>query len=205
MKKNAFTLVEVLAIIIILGIIATIATPVILRSINQNSETMYSVIENQLIDASKDWAAINSSSLPDVDGEYTVVTLQELKESGLLKLNVKNPRTGKIFSNQSLIRITKKNNNFTHDVITYDLIDADEVEDDAPIITLNGSQIISLNIGDVYQELGVSEYLPISIQIIQEGEEVSNIDTSKKGTYTIYYSLVKDNKIGINIRTVIIK
>lgn len=205
MKNRGFTLVEVLGIVVVLGIIAAIATPVIFRSIRQNKESMYNVVKNQLIDASKDWAAKNSSSLPDAIGEYTEVTLQQLKENGLLRLNIGNPRTGKIFSNQSFVRITKKNNNFIYDVIVYDLIDANEVEDGAPVITLNGSQVISLNIGDNYDELGVSESLPVSIQIINNKKEVSTVDTSKKGTYTIYYSFVEDNKLGINIRTVIVK
>lgn len=205
MKDRGFTLVEVLAIIVVLGIIATIATPIVQTTIKQNREKMYNVIKNQLIDTSKDWAAKNASRLPDTEGESVEITLGELKTSGLLRINVSNPNTNKIFSNESYVRITRKNNNFIYGVITYDLIDANEVEEGAPVITLNGSQVINLNVGEVYVEPGVVENKPVSIQIVKDGTEVSSVDTSQQSTYTIYYSVVENDKIGVNIRTVIVK
>ena len=84
-------------------------------------------------------------------------------------------------------------------------LDADEVEVGAPTITLKGNQVLNLNVGDVYTELGIMEALDVSIQIIKNKEEVSTVDTSEKGTYSIYYSYLKDGKLGINIRTVIVK
>lgn len=211
MKNRGFTLVELLGIIVVLGIIATIATPIVQKTIKQNREKMYNVIVEQLIDSSKDWAAKNSSNLPDEDGESVDVTLGELKESGLLQINVVNPKNNNVFSNQSYVRITRKNNNFTYDVMTYDLVDADEIEEDAPSINLNGNQVITLSVGEEYSELGAftgvnTNDKNVSVQIIKNEKEVSTIDTSEEGTYAVYYSLLgDDNKLGINIRTVIIK
>lgn len=204
MKNRGFTLVELLGILIVLGIIATIATPIVQKTIRQNREKMYDVVVEQLIDSSKDWAAKNASNLPDTEGEFVDVSFGELKENGVLQISVSNPKNNKIFSNQSYVRITKKNNNFTYEVVTYDLVDADEVEEEAPTITLNGNQVINLNIGDTYTEAGALES-DVSIQIIKDGKEVSTIDTSTAGTYSIYYSLAENNKLGINIRTVIVK
>jgi len=204
MKKKGFTLIELLGIIVVLGIIAVIATPIVQTSIGNNREKMFEVIKEQLMDTAKDWASVNASSLPDVDGDYVDVSLGELKKEGILKINVTNPKSEKSFSNESFVRITKKQNNFTYDLVSYDLVDADEVEEGAPSITLNGQQVMNLTVGDTYTELGTLEE-DVSIQIIQNRKEVSSVDTSETGTYSIYYSLLKDGKLGINIRTVIVK
>jgi len=205
MNRKGFTLIELLGIIVVLGIIATIATPLVQNTITKNREKMYDVIKDQLTDSAKDWATKNVSVLPDNDGEYVDVSFGELKMSGVLRISVSNPINDKAFSNESFVRITKKNNNFVYEVITYDLVDADEVEVGAPTITLKGNQVLNLNVGDVYTELGIMEALDVSIQIIKNKEEVSTVDTSEKGTYSIYYSYLKDGKLGINIRTVIVK
>ena len=204
MKKRGFTLVEMLGIVVVLGIIATIAIPVIQGSINSNREKMLNVVKKQLIDVSKDWSAKNVSSLPEENGESVSVTLKDLKESGLLRIDVGNPKTSKVLSNESFITITKRDNNFVYEVILYDLVDADQVEEGAPTITLNGSQVVNLSIGDVYTESGTLEP-DVSIQIINNGKEVSTIDTSAPCTYSIYYSLVQNDKLGLSIRTVIVK
>ena len=204
MKRRGFTLIEVLGIIVVLGIIATIAVPVVQSSINNNREKMFGVVREQLINSSKDWAAKNYSRLPVESGEYVDVSLGDIKREGLLRINVSNPKSNKVLSNESFVRITKKDNNFTYDLTTYDLVDASEIEEGAPTITLKGSQVMHLNIGDTYVEPGVLES-DVSIQIIKDGKEVSVIDTSTSGTYSVYYSLVQDNKLGLSIRTVIVK
>jgi hypothetical protein len=166
---------------------------------------MYNLITEQLIDASKDWATKNISRLPGTDGDYVDVSLGDLKTNGVLRINVVNPITNKVFSNESFVRMTKKENNFTYSVTTYDLIDANEVEEGAPTITLNGEQVINAPLGVVYREPGIVEDKDVSMQILYQGKEVSKIDIWTEGTYTIYYSLLENNKLGINIRTVIVK
>lgn len=204
MKSKGFTLVELLGIIAVLSIIALIATPVIQTSVGNNRNKMYGVIKEQIIDAAKDWATVNISSLPQDDGDYVDVTIADLKTAGILKISVTNPKNEKSFSNESYIRITKIKNNFSYELFSYDLVDAEDVEVGAPVITLNGDQLINLSIGDTYTELGTIED-DVSIQIIQNKKEVSSVDTAASGTYTIYYSLLEDGKLGINIRTVIVK
>lgn len=204
MKSRGFTLVEVLGIIVVLGIIAVIATPVVQGTIEKNREKMFSVIMEQLTDSAKDWAAKNASQLPNDNNEYLDVSLGDLKTNGVLKINVQNPKSNNVFSDESFVRITRNNNNFTYEVYTYDLVTADEVEDGAPTITLKGDQIIYLEKDGEYVEEGTLED-NVSIQILKDGKEVSSVETSTSNTYTIYYSLLENNKLGINVRTVIIK
>ncbi|HIT21843.1 MAG TPA: type II secretion system protein, partial [Candidatus Scybalousia intestinigallinarum] len=55
MKKNAFTLVELLATITILGILLGIAIPAVLGYINQGKETYYHSLEDSVLNSARDY------------------------------------------------------------------------------------------------------------------------------------------------------
>lgn len=202
-KKRGFTLVELLAVLVVLSVLAVIATPIVQTTLKNNRQKAYGVFVEQVKDYAKDYLYKNTELIPD--NNMTVnIDFETLKKDGLLQINVENPNTGNIVSNQSYVSVTGSGNNYDYDVKIYDLVDADEVEAGAPNITLNGNQIVNLSTGDIYNESGTTDE-NVSIQIIKDNKEVSSIDTSKKGTYTIYYSLEENNKLGISIRTVIVR
>ena len=97
MKQNGFTLVEVLAVIIILGIIGVIVMPAVTGSINDSKDDLYDMQVSNIIEASKTWAADNLSSLPTTVGEEKKVSLKELQENGYIDENITNPKTNKVF------------------------------------------------------------------------------------------------------------
>ena len=112
MKHKGFTLVELLAIITILGVIATIITPIIQKSLKANKEKVYEIVVEQIENHAKDYSMQNTSVLPDNEGEKKVIKLSDLKKAGLLEIEVINPMTNNFISNESIINITKKNNNY---------------------------------------------------------------------------------------------
>lgn len=81
MKKQAFTLVELLAVIVILGILATIAVPTIVGLISSSKENTLEEQKNTIIDAAERWGTDNIRSLPD---ESCDVSIEFLKEEGYL-------------------------------------------------------------------------------------------------------------------------
>ena len=196
MKNKGFTLIELLAILVVLGIIGTIITPVIQKSLKANKEKVYEILIEQIEDYTKDYLAKNSSALPDEPGEVSTIKFVDLKKEGLLQINVVNPMTNNIISNESIVKVTKKNNNYIYEVVTYDLVDVQE-----------GTSGISLN--SYTQECSTSCELEtidgVSRQIIYNEEEVSSIDLNKKGIYTVYYSKLENDKLGISIKTVTVK
>ena len=201
MKKQGFTLTELLGVIVVLGIIASIATPIVQKTLNNNRDKLYGVIKTQLRDYTKDYLVVNTDQLPVDDGDTANITLEALKKNGNLQINVINPKTNNIISNQSYVKVTKKNNNYTYDVYLYDL-DMDEIEDGAPTISLSSYlQSCSLNGTCTLEEPATG----VSRQIIYKNEEVSAIDTSKSGTYSVYYSKLENNKLGISIKTVTVQ
>lgn len=97
MKRNGFTLVEVLAVIIILGIIGVIVMPAVTGSINDSKDELYNMQISNIIEAGKTWSADNINSLPTTTGEVKKVSLQELQENGYIDENITNPKTNKLF------------------------------------------------------------------------------------------------------------
>ena len=80
MKKTGFTLLELLATIIILGLLTTIVIGVILPLLNRGNDEYYKNQENMLVLAARDYFTDNRSRLPKEIGETSTVTLKELIE-----------------------------------------------------------------------------------------------------------------------------
>lgn len=197
--KRGFTLIELLGIIVVLGIIATIVTPVIQSTLAQNQESVYNTLVKQIEGNAKDYLEYNTDKLPQDEGDSVVVKLGEMKEAGFIQISIKNPKTDNIISNESYVTVTKKGNNYTFGTTIYDLTDADEVVSGAPTIILAGSSNETITSGSNYNLEKIDN---VSRQIIFNGKEVSSIDTSVKGVFEVYYSKLENGKLGITIKTV---
>lgn len=80
MNKNGFTLLELLATIIILGLLTTIVVGAILPLLNRGNNEYYKSQENMIVLAARDYFADYRSRLPKEIGETSKVTLKELIE-----------------------------------------------------------------------------------------------------------------------------
>ena len=110
--KKGFTLVEMMAVIIILAIVATITFPIVSQSIEKNREKLYySQLDEIKLNAEK-WAYSNLDLLPTVEDEMITITLQNLKEGGFVALDIRDPRTNELLPNDLKITITFRNNNY---------------------------------------------------------------------------------------------
>lgn len=95
MKKRGFTLVELLAVIVILIVIAGITIPVINTSLEKAAESAYDKQISLIESAAKKWGAENDTKLPDL-GSTSVITVDfsTLIEAGHLKNEkILNPMT----------------------------------------------------------------------------------------------------------------
>jgi len=92
MKKTGFTLVELLAVIALLAIIAAIAFPFIQDAIDESKEKTYNEQVRTIEHAAKRWAADNSSELKKSTPVYKSVSF--LKQNGYLASNkeILNPK-----------------------------------------------------------------------------------------------------------------
>ena len=103
--KNGFTLIELMAVIIILGVVGLIVYPVAVDSINNSKKKLYAEQVERILAAADNWATKNISSLPN-EGETKKLTIEELKTAGLLK-------------NESIKNPLKSTDEMTADIIIY--------------------------------------------------------------------------------------
>ena len=90
MKKRGFTLIELMAVIIVLGIIAVITVPKITNTVESSREQAYENQITSLVSAAKRWGASNSDKLSN----ETSVQFSTLFDEGYIKQkNVVNPKT----------------------------------------------------------------------------------------------------------------
>lgn len=80
MNKKAFTLVELLAVIIILGIIALIAVPTVFKIIDSSKDELYNDQIVQIENAAKRWTVENA-----YEEKSYKVTINELISGGYLE------------------------------------------------------------------------------------------------------------------------
>lgn len=109
--KNAFTLVEIIAAVIVMGIIAIIAVPSVIRYINDSTETTFLSYENSMRDAARNHV-IKCISENDPDcllpeqGEKKLVYLSDLVNSGYID-DMKDPNSDNFCESEiSYVEIT---------------------------------------------------------------------------------------------------
>jgi len=162
--KRGFTLVELLATLIVLATLGLIIFPVVSNTIRNGKDKLYEAQINEIEEATEKWAYLNIDLLP-LEGESTTITILELKKAGFLPLDIRNPKTNELLPNdmQVVISSNKGIYNFEVNVESGTKIES-EVNENSPIIVLNGTPIEYIEIGTEYVDKGVK--LKINLVIV---------------------------------------
>jgi len=211
MKNKGFTLVELMGVIIILSVLLFIAAPTVRELISSSKEELYEIQINNIEEGLKNWAIDNNRILPKNEGQSITITLGQLKMGGFIESELKNPKTDKCFGNDMTLTIRRYQKNYIYEVNEETGIETDNCSGYVkPYIILNGDPVVYIEIGEVYDELGV-------VALDSYGNDISNrvtknisgdgtIDTSVIGNkYIITYSVTASvNTTSVN-RTVIVR
>lgn len=209
--KKGFTLVELLAVIIILGAIFTITFPLVTDNIRKTEKKAFNLQKEQIIAAAKDMVIKEYVVIPDK--QSITLYVGELKRKGLLPIKMINAKTKLTISNESNVVISRENNSYSYDVNIIDLEEeSTENNENAPVIRLNGNYVEYVEINTEYVEKGGTAYSntgsPLTLnppQIKLNDNEGGEIDTSKLGTYKLIYSVTDKGLTTTNIRTVVVR
>lgn len=209
--KKGFTLVELLAVIIILGAIFAITFPLVTDNIRKTEEKAFNLQKEQIIAAAKDMVIKEYVVIPDK--QSITLYVGELKRKGLLPIKMINAKTKLTISNESNVVISRGNNSYSYDVNIIDLEEeSTENNENAPVIRLNGNYVEYVEINTEYVEKGGTAYSntgsPLTLnppQIKLNDNEGGEIDTSKLGTYKLIYSVTDKGLTTTNIRTVVVR
>lgn len=112
MKKNAFTLIELLAVILILGMIVVVIIPVFTDTLNRTREKLNDTQKNQIVSAARNWG-MQHLSLNSEEKKY--VTIKELQNDGFLEdKEVKNLIEKNNLKEDTIVCIRYKNNQYEY-------------------------------------------------------------------------------------------
>lgn len=212
MRNKGFTLVELLGVIVLLGILGIVIIPKVGDSITNSKETALKTQEESIKKAAYDFLVDNTEFLEEND--TITIKLGVLKQKGYLPVNIKNPKTRKNISNESLITVTKIGGTYKISLALIDLENVTEnIDNNSPILVLNGDYVEYVEVNDLYEEKGAvaktstgETISTISKQIKLNNVEKSSIDTSQLQTYNIIYSVTDSNGLTTSAtRTVIVR
>ena len=196
--KKGFTLAELLGVIIILGAVLLIITATFSNILKQSEEDLYNDQINSIKLALESWMSDNQK--PNV-GEKVKLSLSQLKEAGLIDLEIKNPKTKELFPNDMVLEIFNNEG-----IIEYNVnVTGTNFKDYNSItsIKVNGNVL-------QYVEQGGSGYIDPGVTAKDSnGSIVSNVTSettptlnlNEKGTYITKYT-TSDN---VAYRTIIVR
>lgn len=120
MNNKAFTLVELLAVIVILSLLALITSTAITNIVSDSKKELSDTQMALIKTAAKTWGSDNVPSLPQV-GSCSYLTLQDLKDYGLLDENINDPKANEEISNDLKIKITATSTTDGNKIIDYEV------------------------------------------------------------------------------------
>ena len=83
MKNKAFTLIELLTVIVIIAILTMATIPIITNSIKSSKDKLYDSLITKIINSAMDWSSENTDMLPK-KGESISITLGILQSGGYI-------------------------------------------------------------------------------------------------------------------------
>ena len=192
MKKNGFTLVELIATLALLAMLTTLISRVVIKKVNEAKAYERNVLINSI-----ELAAITyTNEYDNVDlqtNDCAYITLQELVEKNLLNNDLIDPTTKKSLALSDTVYVTKDINGNKY--ATYNINQHYETT-----LKLNGKYNVYVKINDVYNEPGViiisKDESGTTGEITTEGV----VNTGEEGIYKLTY---KYNSISIERNVVV--
>ena len=179
--KKGFTLIELIAVLVLLSLIAIFTFPSVNKTIKDRKEALYNVqIDNIKASAV---SYIDKNGLFK-DNDKVIVTLCQLKQSGFTDEKIKNPIDNKYIPDDSLVIVTKDEKDFKKEFFYG--------TDGYTSCTINDTTLFEyVEIGSMYKDtIDNSLYDDVIIHsgdLSNDDDIVDEVVTSKLVTYFIEY------------------
>lgn len=114
--KKGFTLAELLAVIVILGVIALITIPIVTKTLSSYRTRLCDDQIANIKEAARVWGSDNLLSLPDKEGAELTLTLKDLQDKGYIDKGINNPKNKKEIEPTTEIVIKRVGKKYTYTV-----------------------------------------------------------------------------------------
>ena len=175
-KRKAFTLIELMGVLVIIGLLTSILIPVVSNTIKNNKQKLHDKQIELIKVAAQNLATDNTYILPEEDGEEIYITLGQLRAMGYAEGTIIDPLTNKNFPDNLIVMIIKKGNDYDY-VIN---LDGD--------VTIVDSDIQVAKPSRKYINKGTNSFYIITVKPDSETEEEKN-----KNTLGYYINIGKEN------------
>lgn len=120
MDRDGFTLVELIAVITILGLLALVVFPSVNASLKQSRADAYDTQKNQIIKAAREYFYENPSELPDAGSKD--ISVEILRDKGYISAsdlkngNIVDPRdTNKCLTGNVIVSVSESGNKYVYE------------------------------------------------------------------------------------------
>ena len=175
-KRKAFTLIELMGVLVIIGILTVILVPVINNTIKNNKQKLHDNQIDMIRLSAQNLATDNTYILPEEDGEEIYITLGQLRAMGYAEETIIDPLTNKNFPDNLIVMIIKKGNDYDY-----------KINLDGEGITTSSKIIVGEPSRKYIKEGGNAHYI-ITVKPNSETEEEKN-----KNTLGYYTNIGKEN------------
>ena len=117
MKKNGFTLIELISVIFLLAVMGMIVIPIVENSINSGKDDLYISQIDSVKASLKKYAIEEINSQIKNSGNDVYLSLYQLKIAGYVSMDMKDPRTEKLLPEDMLLRIEKREKSYAYEVL----------------------------------------------------------------------------------------
>lgn len=107
--KKGFTLVELLAVLVILGVITLVAVPNVIKTNQQSAEQNYEEFKKTIENAAEVYMETHIDKKPKNNADTVTVTVSDLKEYGFINRNLINPKTANEVNDNDYVKVEKDN------------------------------------------------------------------------------------------------
>ena len=115
-RIKGFTLVELLAVIVILSLLLLLAVTTVSSQFKNSKDELYDTQLNNIKLAAEMWGSDNKVKLNSIS-DCVTLTLGYLKDEGYVDANIKNTYTGELFKDDEVfVNITKETNRYKYEV-----------------------------------------------------------------------------------------
>ncbi|MCI9234020.1 MAG: type II secretion system protein [Bacilli bacterium] len=117
MKKNGFTLVELLGVVIVVVALSLIVFPLIMNNFKKNRKEISELTKKMLEDATIVYMEENPNTYEKINGNIYCISLSQVVNSGNLSSPLNDPTTGNEILLSNKVKVTVENRQYVPNYI----------------------------------------------------------------------------------------